>query len=279
MIRKNFIVYFFILLNLFFYSQLVKIKAQEVNVNALVGSKVVLQYSSATSNVNESLADLSQRALITVKLRDADNEPLKDIPVTVFSNRGDIDWIRASSANGEIIELIDDKPIIKSDENGFVFFRVASKVPGEAHFNVLADNLIEFEPIKIKFLPLPFPTNITVTIEVPSFMSPDNKITIFKPFGHEFDRDKLVNLGVEIIIPFWLAATILLLLTLGPILFFIIFLLILRVKKYEKANNLCLEKEERAIEQQGLEIKKEQVEIEKEIRLLKEIVDKKTDKN
>ena len=246
-------------------------KAQSVSVNALIPSKVSTQYSSATINVNELLADLSQRALVTVRLRDSDNKPLDNIPIVISSNRGEIDWIRATSASGEIIDLVENKSVAKTDENGFAFFRVSSKIPGEAHLAVVADTLVELDSVKIKFLPLPFPTNVTVTVEVPSFLSPENKITIFKPSGYDFDRDKLVNLGVEIIIPFWLIITILGFLAMGPLLFFIIFFLILRVRKYEKINKACLEKEVALIEKQGEVLKKEQSDIEKEEKILEEM--------
>ncbi|NTU70065.1 hypothetical protein HGB13_04620, partial [bacterium] len=247
--------------------------AETVPVNALVPSKVCLQYSSIKSNVSDLLADLSQKAIMTVKIHDCSDNALKDIPVTLSSNRGEIDWIRASTSNGDILDLIDNSATQDTDENGFAYFRVASKVPGEVQFKLLADTLVEFEAIKIKFLPLPFPTNVTVSVEVPSFINQDKKITLFKPAGSDgIDREKLVNLGVEIIVPFWLVVLVLVLLSLTPLLFVLIILLLGRIKKAEKHNELCLEKEEKLLEDEAGELKIEREQIDKEEKLLEEMV-------
>jgi len=245
-------------------SPLAQSKAASVNVSATIPSKVCIANSSVTTNVTQLLADLSQRAVVTVKLYDCLSAPLKDITVTISSNRGSIDWIRATASDGVINDLVDGFPVAKTDENGFAFFRVASKVPGEALFTVNADTLVNFEPFKITFLPLPFPTNVTIAVEVPSFINPEKKITLFKPSGVDVDKDKLVNLGVEVIIPFWVIASFTILFTLTPILFVLIALLLRQVKKYEKENKECLEKEKNILAEEAENIKKEKEDIEEE---------------
>lgn len=268
------IILFLLFLGLFF-GKLGFIRAESVNVNAVVPSKVCLQYSAVTQNVNNLLSDLSQRAIITVKVYDCSNNPLKDIPLAISSNRGEVDWIRFSDSGGNLLDLVDGKPVGKSDENGFAYIRVASKVPGEAQLTVVADTLVEFEPVKIKFLPLPFPTNVTVSVEVPSFINQDKKITLFKPSGADkIDREKLVNLGVEIIVPFWLVVLVLSLLAMTPLLFVVIIALLGRIKKYEKYNKLFLEREEKLLQEEVAEIKMQREEIKKEEAILENIVNK-----
>ena len=222
-------------------------------VSALVPSKVSVEKSGATANVYNILADISQRVIITIRLRDKDGNPLKNIKVELVSNRGAIDKIMAVKAqNGDISVLLpgeqSEPNIATTNDDGTAFFKVSSTVPGEATLTAIADNVVELPSIKITFLPLPFPTNITVSIEVPAFINPQGKIVLFRPASLVIDKEKLINTGVEVRIPTSLFLTICLLIILMPATLLIILNLFRKVKKAEEKELRYLEMEKRFVE-------------------------------
>lgn len=221
-------------------------------VNAFVESKVSVSNSTVSANVSELLADLSQRVIIQIQLKDKSNQPLKDIKVELYSNRGEIDQIKAIKAQAGILSESEqaESNVTLTDESGIAIFRVSSTVPGEANFLPIADNIVELPQIKVKFLPLPFPTNVTISVEVPSFINPQGKIVLFKPTGTSIDKTNLINTGTEIKVPSSLFLIIILLVTLGPILILIIFYLIRKIRKTERKEAEYLEREQEYLKKQ-----------------------------
>lgn len=249
--KLAFILTLFLGLNVFvtfFHPQ--ETKADIFIVNAFVDSKVSKEKSEVFANVYEILADVSQRVIITVKLRDKDGNPLPGVKVELHSNRGEIDKIIAIKAeDGNLTPEEKAQPYItQTDENGIAYFRVSSTVPGEASFTVAADNIVEFAPLKITFLPLPMPRDITVSIEVPTFINPQGKIVLFRPSRFGAAESRLINTGIEIKIPSSLFIAIVLVVLLGPILLLIVFLLMRRIKKSEEKEIAYLKKEQEFLE-------------------------------
>lgn len=223
------------------------------SVNAFVPSKVSAEKSEVTANVYNILADISQRAIITVKLKDKDGNPLPKIKVELYSNRGEIDEIRAVKVkNGEISVLSSEEQseqnITQTNENGEAFLRISSTVSGEVTLTAIADSVIELPGIKITFLPLPFPRDISISVEVPSFLNPQGKITLFKSKESSIDKLKLINTGVEIKIPSSLFFALALLVLLSPVMLSAIYILTRKVKKAEEKELHYLELEKRFLE-------------------------------
>jgi len=188
----------------------------DVNVSATVDSKVSKVQSTIDTSTKETLADpASHSILLTITLKDADGNPMPNIPVVVTSSRGQVDIIEAVSklapGHAQAAE-ISDMQKDKTDENGQVQFRVTSFVPGEAIFTVLADTLVTLAPIKVTFEPLPFPTNITVSVTNP-FNHKD--ITLYSPKKQEDSNlsdtqiaaERLVNTGTKIQLSIWFILT------------------------------------------------------------------------
>lgn len=208
-------------------------------VSALVPSKVSAEKSQVQSSVSEILAELSQRVVITINLKDKDGNSLPNIKVELYSNRGEIDSVTAIKAKDGNLSVLSpeektDNNINQTDEKGTAIFKVSSTVAGEAILIPIADNIVQLPPIKIKFLPLPFPENVTVSIDVPTFINPQGKIVLFKPTEYTIDKQKLINKGIEIRIPTSLFLALAFIILIFPILFFAIFRLIRKVKKAEE---------------------------------------------
>jgi hypothetical protein len=142
-----------------------------------------------------------------------------------------------------------------------VFFEVYSAVPGEVILTAEADGLVTIGEVKAKFLPLPFPANVTVNLELPKFLAPifggndKGEVTVLQPDSQQFNNDNSVNMGMKINVPSWVVLTIFF--SLVANLFFLILLIYLtyrirwvqakEVKEIEKDTAL-LEKEEKEIE-------------------------------
>ncbi len=227
----------------------------DTTVNATVPSKVIPENSEATSNVSSILADISQRVIITVKLKDKSGNPLPNIRVELFSNRGDIDQIKAvQSKNGSLTALsTEDKTqnnVTLSDSQGFAYFRISSTVAGEAIFTPVADTIVKLTPIKVTFMPLPFPKSLTVSLMVPSFINPQEKIVLFKPAQEAIDKEKLVNTGIEIQIPLTPFLVVVLVILLEPIFMAITFYLTRKIKRAEEKEAKYIEREQEYLKKQ-----------------------------
>lgn len=202
-----------------------KIRAQEnINLDVLINSKVSKLNCTVTTNGNETLADPSTHwILLTVILRDSSNNPLPNLDVQVTSNRGLVDIIE-----GEISHTQTEK----TDVNGQAQFKLASYTPGEAVFSILADSLVQLDPVDVKFDPLPFPAYITVLITNPFT---HRNITLFAPkVPQEYSANRqLVNTGTKITIPFWIFILFALIILLSPIFIVLNYLNLRKIRKME----------------------------------------------
>ena len=214
-----------------------------LTVSAVVPSIACAQFSSATINVSDILADASQKALVTVKVNDCDKEPIAGANVILTSNRGQIDTILAVSSDGVPIDLPIGQKGPVTNSSGYVYFQVSSDVPGDALLSTLVDATISLDQLKLTFLPLPFPKNITVTIEVPKLFSKEGSITLFRPAEQSIDRKKLVNLGVEYRVPYWITLAFIGLTGLNVLLLATIILLSVKIIRQQKIEMIQVDQE------------------------------------
>ena len=214
-----------------------------LSISATVPTVACAQFSSVTKNVSDLLSDSSQRVLITAKVNDCTNQPIVAASVIVTSNRGQIDTITPVTSSGTPITIPIGQKGGLTDVNGYAFFEVRSNVPGEALFSTLIDGTISLDQTKIIFLPLPFPKNVTVTIEVPRILAKDGNITLFRPAEQEIDKEKMVNMGVEFRLPQWVGWLLFGLFFLNVILFAVIIFLSVRIGRYQKITLAKADKE------------------------------------
>jgi len=154
---------------------------------------------------------------------------------TLTSNRGAIDKISQVSSTGDVVKSGDGQGLSAlTDTNGFIFYQVYSSVAGEAVYSARIDSELNIGQVKIVYLPLPFPKNISVVAEVPKLIFPSGAITLFKPKNDDIDREKLVNLTMELRVPVWVFYLVVSLVMTNLIMFFVIMLLIFRVRKMQK---------------------------------------------
>jgi len=220
----------------------------DVAVAATVPSKVSAVNSTVTANVKEVLADGIQKFVITVTLHDVSDNPLPNIKVVLTSNRGDIDTINALSGVDE------------TNAEGMVYFEVSSNVPGKSILTALADNMVTLNSVTVTFLPLPFPKNVTISVEVPKFISSTGEVVLLKPSSENEDRasgekaektekDKIVNLGVNVRVPFWLVTVALASAFMNIVLFVLVTIMLVKLRKAENKEEKILEKEEKILEE------------------------------
>jgi len=247
--------------------------AADVNVSAVVDSKVSKTQSDVGTNATQTLADpASHSILLTITLKDAAGNPMPNIPVVVTSSRGQVDIIEAvskisfdkspnhkvgfTSLIGEFIfsrahaaEVSDLQKDI-TDKNGQVQFRVTSFIAGDAIFYVLADTLINLDPIKVTFEPLPFPTNVTISMSNPFT---GKEIVLYEPkeskgqigqglSGTQMAAKELVNTGTKVQISFWALAIPILLLILCPFFIILSFINLRKMRWMEQEQVLLLKK-------------------------------------
>jgi hypothetical protein len=227
-----------------------------VTVGTMISTSVCPQYSSVSINVTEILADVTQKALITVVTKNCNQQAVPNSGVELTSNRGAIDSIDQVDANGSLIKRGDGLGLTgTSDGNGYTFFHVYSVVPGEALFSSVVDDQITLGQVKCTFLTPPVPKNISIAIEVPKIISPNGKITLFQPKSQDFDPQKLVNLGFELLLPAWISE-----LTAALILLVFIFviwtiILLLRIGHLQKKTYKELEVETAIVKDEEKELK------------------------
>lgn len=209
-----------------------------VTVGMTVDSRVSLANSSVSLSANEVLADPENHPIVViVKLRDASNNIMPNITVEISSNRGNIDIIEMFESNGQTLLPVSSG---KTDENGEIRFRLGSYVPGDVLFSIVADTLVHFPDQKVKFLPLPFPGNIEVSVAIPG--AAGSKITLIPKSAEaqasttpaRIEARRLANIGTEITIPFSLFVLVILILISAPILILFVLLFLTRLKKQQK---------------------------------------------
>ncbi len=178
-------------------------RAESVTLAMTVPSQVSLNYSYSTLEPKETLADpINHPSLLTVYLRDQNKNPLVDKNVEVSSSRGNIDVIEATSklSSSEAGSLdISDYQKDRTDVNGQASFRIASSIPGEATLNITADNIVKLPSQNIKFLPLPFPADLTLSVDLPFT---EKELIIISPPVKK-SQESISPEGVKMQIPFW----------------------------------------------------------------------------
>jgi hypothetical protein len=228
-----------------------------VTVAAVVPTRACPQYSSFVANNTQILADATQKITFTVIVKDCIQVPLANSQVTITSNRGAIDKIDYVDENGNVLDTGDGLGSSGiTDANGYVFFEGYSGVPGEAVFSAKVDTFLDLNQVKITFLPLPFPKNITVALEVPKFISSTGIITIFRPKDYDVDKDKLVNMTMELRIPIWVFYLIIFVILLNTTMFSTIMALIFKIRKLQKVEIEHIEQEEQILNKEEQEIEK-----------------------
>lgn len=212
-------------------------------VSAVVPTQASPPICYSTLSANEILADPSSHSvLLTVYVFDGSHNPLAGIPVKITSNRGASDIIEAVSkiGTGDPNMNIDN-----TDATGRVFFRLTSWMPGDAAFSILVDNSFNLPEQTVKFLPLPFPSNVTVTVPLPGT---EKKIILVAPepekplTTEQKEAKKLVNTGTEIRIPFWIFIMVVLWVFLIPLFIIFIALGIRKIRRTERREMMLLAK-------------------------------------
>ena len=182
--------------------------ADSVNVGAMVPSRVSKPKSSIVLNASETLADPANHSiLLTIYLKDEFGNPLPNLNVEITSNRGDIDilGILTGADQGKTQSKTAKG---RTNDEGMISFKITSFMPGDVTLKIVADTLIEFDPITVKFLPLPFPANVTISLPIP-FSKNSWKIydTPVMAGGNmtpvEIQAKQLANTGMKVEIPFW----------------------------------------------------------------------------
>jgi len=233
----------------------------DVSVSAEVGSPVSPSESEITVSPSKSsvettsaevIAGSGQKVLITIKLVDANNNPLAGKKVELRSNRGDIDEISPVQSQNAVLDIesaqaADSNRTNITDKDGIALFTVTSTVPGDATFTVIADNIVLLDQkIKVTFTAPPFPSQVEIAVSNP-FTGKEIKIFDTNPksgqqgigVASETARN-LVNSTTKINIPF-VSFIVLVLIGVGiPVFLFIIILLLFRIKRIEQKENEVL---------------------------------------
>lgn len=210
--------------------------AENNSVSAIVPSEVSTKNSRAILNTSSTLADpINHTILLTIKLADSDNVPLKNLSVMVTSDRGAVDIIEATSKIGtNNLDMNKDM----TNANGQTSFRITSWVPGKTTINILADNLIHLPNQNIEFLALPFPAQITISVSIPLI---NKKIFLLSPLipaesltNTQKEAEKFASIGTEISIPFWIIFLAVFFIIIVPFFMFLGFINLRKVRKSEK---------------------------------------------
>lgn len=240
-------IFLIVLISVFFCLPFVVSNAEvkgDVTVAAIVPSKVSKDKSKVSVYPSEVLADNVQRTIVTVKVADQSGNPMPNIKIRIISNRGVIDSIR---------ELNSEDSIATTDMDGVAYFEVTSSVPGDVVLTSTADTLVELSSVGMTFLPLPFPKNVTISVAVPKFISPTGEVVLLNPSGEKesgktSEKDKTVNLGVNVKVPFWIIAIAIMSAIMNIVLFLLLFSMMIKMSKTEKEEEKILEKEEEVLE-------------------------------
>jgi hypothetical protein len=247
-----------------------------ITVAATVPSRACPQFTIISTNVPEALADNSQKILVSVQLKDCEQALFPNSSVFLSTNRGAIDRADVVTASGSVVKQgygTGVEGITGSD--GKIYFNVYSDVPGEAILSLKADNTLLLGTKTVKFLALPFPKNISISISVPpiigniipGYNKKESTLPLFVPQTQQYDTAKIVNLGVDLRLPFWLFILLALIILAIPTLSTSNILLLRRIRKEQKAVTTKIEEEVEEI--QG-EILAEQEEIHTELDRSKE---------
>lgn len=192
-------------------------------VQARVPSPVSADVSTVKTNTNTALADpASHSILITIVLKDGQNNILPHKEVKVTSSRGDIDIIESTSkllksrVQAADISDVPEMQRDETDDNGSVSFRVTSFISGSSKINIIADSVVSLSPVDLTFRPLPFPLSITIVTKCPILNS---DLVLLSGEYHQEGLSQLqksyadkINPGTRIYIPWWVLLLIVIIL-------------------------------------------------------------------
>ena len=228
-----------------------------VTIGAIVATTVCPQYSTVSLNVAEVLADVTQKATLTIVTKDCNEIPVPGTRINIISNRGAIDSIEQVDADGNILRRGDGLGTEGvTDSNGYAIFNLSSLIPGEALFSARADDQLLLGQVKVTFFAPPISKNITISVEVPKVISPNGKIILFRPKDQELDQQRLVTMGMELRLPFWLLLVVVAVASITIILAIATAILLLRIAYLQKKTFLELETEVGIVQNEQEEIEK-----------------------
>jgi len=225
-------------------------EAADVNVSATIESPVSKDESYSNLNTTEVLADpVNNPILLTVYLLDSNKKPVSGREVLVTSNRGNVDIIEATSKISQFqIQAAEVSAMQKdrTDNEGKVSFRITSFIPGKAILQILADNVVKLEEQTVLFKPLPFPTNLTLSVAVPFSQK---EWTIFSPRLQEGNLSSLQketkllsNTGTKIKLNFWAVFLAFALIIFSPFFILLNFINVRKLRLMENEQSLLLKK-------------------------------------
>jgi hypothetical protein len=226
--------------------------AESTAILATVPSKACPQFTIISTNVPEALADNTQKVLVTVELKDCSEELLDGIPITLTTNRAAVDHADVVSSGGEVLEQGYGSGVnATTGVDGRVYFSVYTDVPGEVIITLKADYIVLLGTKNVKFLPIPFPKNISVSVVVPpvignlfpGYDEKDKTLPLFVPAKQQFDDAKIVNLGVDLQIPLWSFLLFALVILAIPTLSTTNILLLRHIRKEQVADTAKIEQE------------------------------------
>lgn len=228
-----------------------------VTIGAIVATTVCPQYTTLSLNVAEVQTDVTQKATLTIVTKDCNDTPVVGTRINVVSNRGAIDSIEQVDADGNILRRGDGLGTEGvSDSNGYAIFNLYSLIPGEALFTAIADDQLTLGQVKVTFFSPPISKNITISIEVPKVISPNGKIILFRPKDLELDQQRLVTMGMELRLPFWILVVVVVVASITIILAIVTAILLLRIAYLQKKTFLELETEVGIVKNEQEEIEK-----------------------
>ena len=227
-----------------------KAQAIDIGMTAQVPSPVSAANSTVALNATETLADpVNHPILLTVYLLDSNKQPLADKEVVITSNRGNVDVIETTSKlsqyqvhAADVADLQKDK----TDSGGKVSFRITSFIPGKAIFQVLADNIVKLKDQTVQFNALPFPADLTITIDL---LWTQKEWTIVSPHLQEDklspaqkEAKTIAKPGAKIKINFWIFALSIFIVIGMPIFIILSFINLRKIRSMEKEQSLLLKK-------------------------------------
>lgn len=231
-------------------------RAEVVDVSARVPSKISLDHSYDNLSARKTLADpVNHWVVLTVYLADKDGNPLPNLKVKVSSSRGSIDVVEVVSESSSSEQQIGETREGETGSDGKAYFKISSFTPGKVVLGVVADTIVDLPSRTVEFIALPFPANITLSIDLPFT---EREVTLLSPKIQEDElsaplkeaRELTSPEGTKIEIPFWIFA-LLSVIVFGGITFIIFNFVNLRrvrksegreaeiLKKIAAASNLC----------------------------------------
>jgi hypothetical protein len=210
--------------------------ADDVVVTAQVSSEVSPILTTVTTNLSQLPADGVSSVIITVTAKNTSGTIASGVNVIISSNRGDVDIFHYYDGN----ELKSGNAI-RTDADGIARFTARSKAPGIATFSASVDTVIANNKPSVTFTPLPFLSNITITVKVPG----GKKIHILQPQAPKVSPgDTLVNTQMELQISIWVFILLILILLSSPVLFTWLLIIYYRLRIAASKNEDNRKKEE-----------------------------------